>query len=110
MLIYVDDIIVTTYSSQAILVLLKGLRSDFAMKNLGNLRFFLGIEVETTEDGIYLSQTKYALDILKKIGMVDCEPCTMPLPAPPPHSGGCSKQISDPPPISNRPTFPKICS
>lgn len=75
-----DDIIVTSYSSQAILVL-KDLRSDFAMKDLGNLSFFLGIEVETTEDGIHLSQTNYVLDILKKTGMVDCKPCTMPLPA-----------------------------
>lgn len=58
---------------------LKDLRSDFAMKDiLGDLSFFLGIEVKTTKDGIHLSQPKYALDILK-IGMVDCKPCLTPI-------------------------------
>lgn len=44
-LIYVDDIVVTSSSSQAVSALLEDLKQDFALKDLGNLHFFLGIEV-----------------------------------------------------------------
>jgi hypothetical protein len=46
MLIYVDDIIVTSSSQDAVDVLLAALKEDFALKDLGNLHYFLGIEVE----------------------------------------------------------------
>jgi hypothetical protein len=46
-------------------------REDFALKDLGDLSFFLGIEVKQTNDGIVLTQEKYAYDLLKKIGMAD---------------------------------------
>jgi hypothetical protein len=70
LLIYVDDIIVTSSSSEAITSLLSDLRSDFALKNLGDLHYFLGIEVKKVKDGgILLTQKKYATDILAKAGM-----------------------------------------
>jgi histone deacetylase 1/2 len=46
MLIYVDDIIVTSSSTDAVSALLKDLRADFALKDLGELKYFLGIEVK----------------------------------------------------------------
>ena len=55
MLIYVDDIVVTSSSSQAVEALLKDLRKDFALKDLGSLHFFLGIEVKHVPSGIVLS-------------------------------------------------------
>jgi len=55
MLIYVDDIIVTGSSPEAISALLQDLRADFAMKDLGDLNYFLGIEVKQTQGGIVLS-------------------------------------------------------
>jgi histone deacetylase 1/2 len=50
MLVYVDDIIVTSSSQNAITTLLKDLSSHFALKDLGDLRFFLGIEVKKTRE------------------------------------------------------------
>jgi hypothetical protein len=49
MLIYVDDIIVIGSSMEAISALLNDLRADFALKNLGSLNYFLGIEVKPRE-------------------------------------------------------------
>ena len=46
MLIYVDDIVVTSSSSKAVEAFLKDLCMDFALKDLGNLHYFLGIEVK----------------------------------------------------------------
>ena len=59
MLIYVDDIIVTSSSDAAISALLRDLNTDFALKDLGNLHYFLGIEVSKNSSGIILSQEKY---------------------------------------------------
>jgi hypothetical protein len=54
-LIYVDDIIVTSSSTQAISIFLKDLKDDFALKDLGDLHFFLGIEVKKVHDGLLLT-------------------------------------------------------
>ncbi|MCO5558157.1 hypothetical protein L7F22_011734 [Adiantum nelumboides] len=51
------------------------------MKNLGELRYFLGLKVIRMTEGIWLSQRQYALDMLSKYGMVDCKPIIMPLDA-----------------------------
>ncbi|WVZ72411.1 hypothetical protein U9M48_020877 [Paspalum notatum var. saurae] len=79
MLIYVDDIIVASSSEAAIKVLLQALKSDFALKDLGDLHYFLGIEVTITKQGIKLSQEKYARDLLKRTGMLMCKGATTPL-------------------------------
>lgn len=50
------------------------------MKDLGPLHYFLGIQVDSTEDGLFLSQGKYAEDILYQAGMSDCNPMPTPLP------------------------------
>jgi hypothetical protein len=81
MLIYVDDIIVTSSSPEAVTTLLADLKEDFALKDLGKLLYFLGIEVKEELDGITLSQAKYAQNLLKRVGMLGCKPCTTPLSA-----------------------------
>ncbi|KAK1699085.1 hypothetical protein QYE76_015782 [Lolium multiflorum] len=65
-LVYVDDIIVTSSSSYAISALLKDLNKNFAIKDLGDLHFFLGIEVKRVNDGLLLTQEKYATELLDK--------------------------------------------
>jgi histone deacetylase 1/2 len=70
MLIYVDDIIVVSSSAEATTVLLHNLSTHFALKDLGELHFFLGIEVKKCSNGILLTQEKYAKDLLKKVGML----------------------------------------
>jgi hypothetical protein len=73
-LIYVDDIIVTSSSEKATTALLKDLQDEFVLKDLGDLNYFLGIEVTKTTDGIILTQDKYASDLLKNVGMSECKP------------------------------------
>jgi hypothetical protein len=73
-LVYVDDIIVASSSQDATTTLLKNLEKDFALKDLGELHYFLGIEVAKINGGILLSQTKYVGDLLKKTGMLACKP------------------------------------
>jgi histone deacetylase 1/2 len=79
MLIYVDDIIVTASSEEAVAALLRDLKEEFALKDLGNLHYFLGIEVKRNKEGITLSQSKYARDILSRVGMTKCKLVTTPL-------------------------------
>lgn len=78
-LIYVDDIIVTSSSDRAISALLQDLSAHFAIKDWGDLHFFLGIEVKMTADSLLLTQAKYAHDLLVKVGMLDCKPAPTPL-------------------------------
>jgi histone deacetylase 1/2 len=63
-LVYVDDIIVASSSSEATSALLKDLEREFALKDLGELHYFLGIEVKQTSDGLVLTQSKYSEDII----------------------------------------------
>jgi histone deacetylase 1/2 len=80
-LVYVDDIIVTSSSNDAISVLLKSLTAHFAIKDLGELHYFLGIEVGRLHDGLLLTQEKYAHDLLTRVGMLDCKSAPTPLSA-----------------------------
>ena len=66
MLVYVDDIIVVSSSPKAVEALVLDLRADFALKDLGELSYFLGIEVKKVNDGILMSQQKYASDIIRR--------------------------------------------
>lgn len=78
-LVYVDDIIVASSTEKATAALLQDLQGEFALKDLGELHYFLGIEVTKVQEGIVLTQGKYASDLLKRVGMTDCKPVTTPL-------------------------------
>jgi hypothetical protein len=73
-LVYVDDIIVVSSSAEATTLLLQDLEKEFALKDLGDLHYFLGIEVTKTQDSILLSQGKYAAEILQRASMMKCKP------------------------------------
>jgi len=78
-LVYVDDIIVASSTEQATSALLRDLKEQFALKDLGELHYFLGIEVHKTSGGILLTQEKYASDLLKRVSMANCKPVNTPL-------------------------------
>jgi hypothetical protein len=78
-LVYVDDIIIASSTPSATSALLSDLNKEFALKDLGDLHYFLGIEVNKVSDGLILTQEKYASDILKRVGMSDCKPVTTPM-------------------------------
>ncbi|CAL2240949.1 unnamed protein product [Prunus armeniaca] len=74
LIIYVDDMIVTGDDQAEMQNLQKYLASEFEMKSLDDLKYFLGIKVARSKHNIFLSQRKYILDLLVEIGMLDCKP------------------------------------
>jgi hypothetical protein len=79
MLIYVDDIIIVSSSNSVTDKLIQNLTEEFAVKDLGRLEYFLGIEVKHSKKGILLSQKRYALDLLKKAKMDKCKTISTPM-------------------------------
>lgn len=65
-LIYVDDIIVTGNNSSLIQKFISALNQNFALENLGDLSFFLGIQVVCDRHSVHLSQSKYITDLLSR--------------------------------------------
>lgn len=74
LLLYIDDMLLTGSDFQLLSFFIQLLHTEFAMKGLGPLHHFLGIEVTTTPDGLHLSQSHCALTILERAEMVDCKP------------------------------------
>lgn len=74
LIIYVDDMIIIGDDIEEISKLQKHLATEFEMKNLEGLKYFLRIEVVRSKQGIFLSHRKYVLDLFAKVGMLDCKP------------------------------------
>ena len=64
LLLYVDDMVITKSNFSMMSSLIDWLAKEFSMKDLGDLHYFLGIEVARNDKGLFLSQAKYALDLL----------------------------------------------
>jgi len=79
LLLYVDDIVLTTSSVALLRRIIQALQQEFSMKDLGELHHFLGMEVQHRGDGLFLSQRQYMLDILAQAGMAECKPCSTPV-------------------------------
>jgi hypothetical protein len=79
--VHVDDLIITGTNSCSIQKFKKQMAEMFKMSDLGLLSYYLGIEVKQNSDGIFLGQRSYATKILEKGGMVDCNPCQVPMEA-----------------------------
>lgn len=78
-LVYVDDILITDSNSKLLEVVIQHLNSNFALKDLGEFNYFLGLEVSPSVKGLHLSQTKYIGDILKKVNMLDSKGYSTPM-------------------------------
>lgn len=79
LLVYVDDIVITGNNVDEIEKFKGFLKSKFMIKDLGPLKYFLGIEVLDNKDGICLSQRKYCLDLLSDYGLLACKPAATPM-------------------------------
>ncbi|RVW41707.1 Retrovirus-related Pol polyprotein from transposon TNT 1-94 [Vitis vinifera] len=79
LVVYVDDIVITGSDQDGIQKLKQHLFTHFQTKDLGKLKYFLGIEIAQSSSGVVLSQRKYALDILEETGMLDCKPVDTPM-------------------------------
>ena len=73
-----DDIVITESDFKGILSLKSFLHSQFHTKDLGMLKYFLGVEVMRSKQRILLSQRKYVLDMLSKTGKLGAKPCSTP--------------------------------
>ena len=79
LLLYVDDLVIAGADLDKICHVKSQLAASFEMKDLGDLHYFLGIEVIRTPEGILISQRHYALNMLFKFRMADCKPISIPL-------------------------------
>jgi histone deacetylase 1/2 len=79
MLVYVDDIVIAGSSPVAIDRLVAALSASFPIKDLGALDFFLGLEASCNSGGMSLTQRKYALDLLHRVNMENCNSASTPL-------------------------------
>ncbi|XP_049345364.1 uncharacterized mitochondrial protein AtMg00810-like [Solanum verrucosum] len=78
-LVYVDDLLVTGSNADLILQTRNDLKLKFKMKDLGELKFFLGIEFARSQKGIVMSQRKYALGLISELGLSGTKPVSTPL-------------------------------
>jgi hypothetical protein len=81
LLVYVDDIVVLSSSSPAVDRLIVGLRQAFVVKDLGPLHYFLSLEVARQPSGLSITQHKYAVDLLRRAGMLKCVVADTPMPS-----------------------------
>ncbi|XP_021990999.1 uncharacterized mitochondrial protein AtMg00810-like [Helianthus annuus] len=79
LLVYVDDLILTGNKPIMLTNFITRLHNEFAIKDLGSLNYFLGLEVVHTDDGLFLSQCKYAHDILSRAGLLETKLVPTPL-------------------------------
>jgi len=77
--IYVDDIIFGPTNASLCKEFSKLMRDEFEMSMMGELKFFLGIQVNQCKDGVYVHKTKYTKELLKKFKLEDCKVINTPM-------------------------------
>ncbi|GJT01342.1 putative ribonuclease H-like domain-containing protein [Tanacetum coccineum] len=77
--VYVDDIIFGYTKKSLCTEFEKMMHKKFQMSFMGELTFFLGLQVKKKEDGIFISQDKYVTEILKKFGFIDVKTASTPM-------------------------------
>ncbi|GJT09316.1 retrovirus-related pol polyprotein from transposon TNT 1-94 [Tanacetum coccineum] len=77
--IYVDDIIFGSTSQNLCDDIAKIMHDEFEMSIMGELNFFLGLQIKQMEDGIFFNQSKYIKGMLKKFGLEDSKPTKTPM-------------------------------
>ncbi|GKC99433.1 ribonuclease H-like domain-containing protein [Tanacetum coccineum] len=80
LLVYVDDLVITGNPETKIENFKSSLNKKFKIKDLGELKYFLGIEGLKTKNGLCLNQRKYCLELLHEFGLLACRPVVTPLP------------------------------
>lgn len=79
LLLYVDDIILTGNNPSLLRRFISRASNEFALKDLGALTYFLGLEITPQPNGLFIGQAKYAHDILSRAQLLDSKPVATPL-------------------------------
>ncbi|XP_017970307.1 PREDICTED: uncharacterized mitochondrial protein AtMg00810-like [Theobroma cacao] len=79
LLVYVDDIIIDSNNLQLSMDVKTYLSSHFKLKDLGEVKYFLGLELARSIEGISICQRKYALDMLEEHGLLGVKPVSTPI-------------------------------
>ena len=79
LVVYVDDIVIIGSDMSGISSLKSFLHDQFHRKDLGMLKYFLGVEVLRSKHEIFLSQRKYVLDLLSETGKLGAKACSSPM-------------------------------
>jgi hypothetical protein len=77
--VYVDDIIFGSDDERLSQKISKDMKNEFEMPLLGESSFFLGVHIHQSNQGIFISQTKYIREMLKRFVMEDCKPVITPM-------------------------------
>ncbi|GJX36193.1 putative ribonuclease H-like domain-containing protein [Tanacetum coccineum] len=77
--VYVDDIIIGSTNKELCFAFEKLMHEKFQMSSMGELTFFLGLQVKQKKDGIFISQDKYVAEILKKFGFTEVKTASTPM-------------------------------
>src|SRR3984885_12829257 len=99
LVVYVDDIIFGSNEEDMSQSFALVMQKEFEMSLLGELTYFLGLQIQQKEGGIFLSQTKYLKQILKKYGLEDSKPVCTPMVT------GCSLSANDESAAVHQPTY-----
>ncbi|GAA0164681.1 hypothetical protein LIER_43689 [Lithospermum erythrorhizon] len=79
LLVYVDDILVAENELSKLEAIKQHLHKGFTIKDLGKIKFFLGVKVMQTNQGIYLNKRKYVVDMIRDMGLLRCKPGKTPM-------------------------------
>eukprot|EP00253_Pinus_taeda_P014393 PITA_14393 len=99
LVVYVDDIIFGNNEEAMSQKFALVMQKEFEMSLLGEMTYFLGLQIQQNKGGVFLSQTKYLKQILKKYGMEDLKPVCTPIVT------GCSLSANDESPVVHQPTY-----
>ncbi|KAD3640040.1 hypothetical protein E3N88_29263 [Mikania micrantha] len=77
--IYVDDIIFASSDPKLCADFTELMTKNFEMSAMGELQFFLGLQIKQNPDGIFIHQSKYTKELLKKFDLQNCKPCSNPM-------------------------------
>lgn len=95
LLCYVDDLVVMGSTSSLVHRFIRAIQSEFPVRDLGDLHFFLGIEANRLPNGLLLTQSRYISDLLKRTGMEDAKACSSPMVVAPTLSKTMGTSLSD---------------
>jgi hypothetical protein len=77
--VYVDDIVIDALSNSLVARFAEDMSKDFEMSMMGELQFFLGLQIKQSKEGTFVHQAKYTKDIVRKFKKEDCKAMAMPM-------------------------------